>query len=73
MKWLESHRWTKIALIYPVQLICLGKGGGGERFGKSRTKLIMGQTNLYNLVIKEKTLHHFLKSQKSNPIHLQNV
>jgi hypothetical protein len=37
---------------------------------KHKTQLIIGQTDLYDLVTKKKILHHFLKTPESNPIHL---
>jgi len=40
---------------------------------KHKTQLIIGQTDLYDLVTKKEIFHHFLKSLESNPLHLQEV
>jgi hypothetical protein len=41
--------------------------------GESRTKLIIGQPDVYDLMIKNNISHHFMKNLLSNSFHVYNV
>lgn len=63
----EDTAGPKQALIFSLKSIC------PHPQSKHKIQLIIGQTDLYDLVKKNEILHHFLKSLEPNPLHLQEV